>query len=99
TGYRWFNLGMAAPSGGEDRPLAPMWTRVNALVFRHGEHFYSFQGLRQYKEKFVPVWSPLYLAVKNKFATASALVDITALVSGDGAAAPRPSLRAPAPRS
>ncbi|MGH7531709.1 MAG: bifunctional lysylphosphatidylglycerol flippase/synthetase MprF, partial [Gemmatimonadales bacterium] len=98
AGYRWFNLGMAAPSGGEDRPLAPMWTRVNALVFRHGEHFYSFQGLRQYKEKFGPEWSPLYLAVKNKFAIANALVDITALVSGS-ATATAGSPRAPAPRS
>lgn len=97
-GCRWFNLGMAAPSGVEDRPLAPVWTRINALIFRHGEHFYSIQGLRQYKEKFAPEWSPLYLAVQNKFATASALADITTLVSG-GALPGRHSLRRSPPGS
>lgn len=97
-GYRWFNLGMTPPVEVEDRPLAPVWTRINALVFRHGEHFYSFQGLRQYKEKFAPEWSPLYLAVQNKLATASALADISTLVSGPVTRRSRP-VPAPAPRS
>ena len=61
-GYRWFNLGMAPLAGLEDRALAPLWNRLGALLFRHGEHFYNFQGLRQYKEKFDPVWEPRYLA-------------------------------------
>lgn len=82
AGYRWFNLGMAPLSGIEDRPLAPLWTRINALVFRHGEHFYNFQGLRQYKEKFRPEWGPVYLAVQGKLAIANALADVTTLVSG-----------------
>jgi phosphatidylglycerol lysyltransferase len=88
-GYRWFNLGMAPLPGVEDRPLAPLWSRINALVFRHGEHFYNMQGLRQYKEKFGPEWSPVYLAVQGKFAIASALADVTTLVSGRGASSPR----------
>ena len=53
-GYAWFNLGMAPLSGLESRPLAPLWTRVGATLFRHGENFYNFQGVRQYKEKFDP---------------------------------------------
>src|SRR5262249_11701293 len=60
--YRWFNLGMAPLAGLENRALAPLWSRLGSMVFRHGEHFYNFQGLRQYKEKFDPVWSPRYLA-------------------------------------
>ena len=54
-GYRWFNLGMAPFAGLEEHPLAPFWSRAGAFVYRHGEHFYNFQGLRQYKEKFAPV--------------------------------------------
>jgi phosphatidylglycerol lysyltransferase len=61
-GYRWFNLSMAPLSGLEDRPSAPLWNRVGVFIFRHGEHFYNFQGLRQYKEKFDPQWEPRYLA-------------------------------------
>jgi phosphatidylglycerol lysyltransferase len=52
---------MAPLSGIEQERLAPLWTHVAALAFRHGEHFYNFQGLRQYKEKFHPVWRSKYL--------------------------------------
>src|SRR6185437_12672353 len=61
-GYRWFNLGMAPLAGVEAHPLAPTWNRVAEIVFRHGEHFYNFQGLREYKDKFDPVWEPKFLA-------------------------------------
>ncbi len=81
-GYQWFNLGMAPLSGFEVRALAPLWNRVNALVFRHGEHFYHFQGLRQYKEKFDPVWSPRYLAAPGGLALPRVLADLAALISG-----------------
>ncbi|MDQ6689986.1 MAG: bifunctional lysylphosphatidylglycerol flippase/synthetase MprF, partial [Gemmatimonadota bacterium] len=62
NGYQRFNLGMAPLSGIENRSLAPMWNRVGALLFSRGEPFYNFQGLRQYKEKFDPIWEPRYLA-------------------------------------
>lgn len=81
-GYRWFNLGMAPLSGLEARALAPMWSRVGALVFRHGEHFYNFQGLRQYKDKYDPVWVPRYLACPGGLALPRVLTDIAALISG-----------------
>ena len=51
-GYRYFNLGMAPLSGFEQRRLAPLWSRTGAFIYRHGEHFYNFDGLRRYKEKF-----------------------------------------------
>ena len=81
-GYRWFNLGMAPLSGFEARALAPLWHRVGSLVFRHGEHFYNFRGLRQYKEKFDPVWEPKYLASPAGLALPRILANIAALVSG-----------------
>ncbi|HEX9084945.1 MAG TPA: bifunctional lysylphosphatidylglycerol flippase/synthetase MprF, partial [Gemmatimonadaceae bacterium] len=62
NGYQRFNLGMAPLSGIENRSLAPLWNRVGALLFSRGEPFYNFQGLRQYKEKFDPIWEPRYLA-------------------------------------
>lgn len=80
--FGWFNLGMAPLSGLEAHALAPLWNRVNALVFRHGEHFYNFQGLRQYKEKFDPVWSPRYIAAPGGLALPRVLTDLGALISG-----------------
>ena len=81
-GYAWFNLGMAPLSGLEDRALAPLWHRLGAMIFRHGEHFYNFQGLRQYKEKFDPEWRPMYLASPGGLALPRVLANIAALVSG-----------------
>lgn len=81
-GYQWFNLGMAPLSGLENRALAPLWHRIGALVFRHGEHFYNFQGLRQYKEKFHPTWKPKYLAFPGGLSLPPILTNIAALISG-----------------
>lgn len=61
-GFTRFSLGMAPLSGLEGGPLAPLWARLGATVFRYGEHFYNFQGLRTYKNKFDPLWEPRYLA-------------------------------------
>ena len=81
-GYHWFNLGMAPLAGLEDRALAPLWNRLGAFVFQHGENFYNFQGLRQYKEKFVPEWRPKYLASPGGLGLAQVLVNLATLISG-----------------
>jgi phosphatidylglycerol lysyltransferase len=81
-GYAWFNLGMAPLSGLESRALAPLWSRLGALAFRHGEHFYNFRGLRQYKEQFAPVWEPRFLAVPGGLALPRVLSNLATLISG-----------------
>jgi phosphatidylglycerol lysyltransferase len=81
-GYRWFNLGMAPLSGLENREPAPLWSRLEAFVFRHGEHFYNLQGLRQYKSKFAPRWTPKYLASPGGMSLPRVLASIASLISG-----------------
>jgi phosphatidylglycerol lysyltransferase len=81
-GYRWFNLGMAPLSGLEDRALTPLWNRLGAFVFRYGEHFYNFQGLRRYKEKFDPQWRPKYLASPGGLTLPQIFANLAALISG-----------------
>jgi len=82
SGYRYFSLGMAPLSGFEHHQLAPLWNRLGALLFRHGENFYNFQGLRGFKDKFDPVWEPRYLASPGGLALPFVLTRIAALVSG-----------------
>jgi phosphatidylglycerol lysyltransferase len=82
AGYRWFSLGMAPFSGFDVRTLAPLWSRAGAFLFRQGEHFYNFRGVRQYKEKFDPVWEPRYLASPGGLALPRILANVAALVSG-----------------
>ncbi len=81
-GYRWFSLGVAPLAGLEQRRGSPVWNRVAGLLFRHGEHFYGFQGLRQYKAKFHPAWRARYLAAPGGLALPSVLFDVITLISG-----------------
>ena len=81
-GYQWFNLGMAPLSGLENRALAPLWSKAGNLIFRLGEHFYNFQGLRQYKEKFDPEWRPKFLACRGGLTLPRTLTNIASLISG-----------------
>jgi phosphatidylglycerol lysyltransferase len=81
-GYGWLNLGMAPLSGLERHPLAPAWHRVGNFVFRHGEHFYNFEGLRRYKAKFDPQWEPKYLIARGGIALPRVLMDVSVLIAG-----------------
>jgi len=80
-GYQWFNLGMAPLSGLTDNALAPLWHRFGTFVFRHGEHFYNFSGLRHYKQKFNPVWQPRYLACPRGLMLPRILTNLVSLIS------------------
>ncbi len=78
-GYRWFNLGMAPLSGVRASKTSPLWSRLAGFVYRHGEPFYKFQGLRAYKEKFHPVWEPRYIAYAGGKLLPALLADVAAL--------------------
>ena len=81
-GFQWFNLGMAPFSGMENHAFSPLWNRLASLIYSHGEHFYNFQGLRQYKEKFDPEWVPKYLASPGGLALPLILKNLSTLISG-----------------
>lgn len=81
-GFRWFSLGMAPLAGLVQHPLAPGWNRVGNFVFRHGEHFYNFEGLRHYKAKFLPVWEPRYLLTPGGLAVPGVLAAISVMIAG-----------------
>ncbi len=82
SGYRWFNLGAAPLAGLADHPLASSWSRIGTLLYRHAEDFYAFEGLKTFKQKFDPIWTPQYLACPGGLGIATALIDVTALISG-----------------
>jgi len=83
-GFKWFNLGMAPLAGLQNKPLAPLWSRAGAMIFRHGEHFYHFEGLRRFKSKFDPVWTPRYIASPGGLALPRILTDVLALIHSRG---------------
>ncbi len=81
-GFSAFALGMAPLAGLRSGPFASTWQRLASLVYRWGEHFYNFQGLRQYKEKFGPVWRSRYLVCPGGRAVPGVLADLASLISG-----------------
>ena len=81
-GYTWFSLGLAPLSGLTTQRLAPIWSRAGALLYRHGQGLYGFEGLRAYKNKFCPVWEPRYIAAGGGVELARALIDLERLVGG-----------------
>jgi phosphatidylglycerol lysyltransferase len=81
-GYVAFEFGMAPLAGLEDRPLAPILSRVGNLLFERGEDFYNFRGVRRYKDKYDPVWQPRYVAAPHKWAIPILLADVGLLSSG-----------------
>lgn len=80
-GYRWFNLGGAPLSGLRNHPLASVWTRIGTMVYRRGDEFYSFEGLRNFKDKFGPVWSAVYMTCPGGLSIPRALIDVALLIS------------------
>lgn len=81
-GFARFNLGMAPLAGLGRHPLAPVWHKVGGFIFRRGEHFYNFDGLRRYKAKFHPEWAPKYLAARGGAGLPGVLVDVAVLIAG-----------------
>jgi phosphatidylglycerol lysyltransferase len=90
-GYRRFSLGLAPLAGIEARRLSPAWAKAASFIFRHGERLYGFEGLRAYKDKFAPVWTPRYIAGPRGLALVRSLIDLQALI------ARRPTSPPPAP--
>jgi lysylphosphatidylglycerol synthetase-like protein (DUF2156 family) len=101
-GYQAFEFGMAPLAGLEDRPLAPIMSRVGRLLFERGEDIYNFQGVRRYKDKYDPLWAPRYIAAARKWAIPFLMADVGLLSSGGMAGLTRrgrkPDERAGEPR-
>lgn len=81
-GYQAFEFGMAPLAGLEDRPLAPILSRVGKLLFERGEEIYNFQGVRRYKDKYDPLWQPRYVCAPHRWAIPLLLADVGLMSSG-----------------
>lgn len=82
-GYQWFNLGAAPLAGLSANRLAARWQRIGSFIYRRGRDLYHFDGLKTFKDKFDPVWSPHYLICPGGFETAKVFFDVTTLINGN----------------
>ncbi|MCY9806589.1 bifunctional lysylphosphatidylglycerol flippase/synthetase MprF [Lentilactobacillus senioris] len=65
-GVQYFDLGMAPLSNVGLSKRSFMQERVAHLVYEFGARFYSFQGIRDYKEKYSPKWISRYTLYPRK---------------------------------
>lgn len=98
-GYRRFSLGLAPLAGIEARRLSPAWAKGASFLFRHGERLYGFEGLRAYKDKFGPAWTPRYIAGPRGFALIRSLINLQALIARQPASKKRDASSRPGPQS
>ncbi|MEI8361428.1 MAG: phosphatidylglycerol lysyltransferase domain-containing protein [bacterium] len=61
-GYKKFSLGLAPLSGFDERPNMSIEEKSMNIIFKTSRRFFSFKGLRDYKNKFDPDWQDRYLA-------------------------------------
>jgi len=66
--YKYFDLGMAPLSNVGKSDYASFAEKVASRIFASERFKYNFKGLRQYKDKFRPIWVYKYIAypVENK---------------------------------
>lgn len=61
AGYQYFSLGMAPLSNVGQLSHSYIEEKIAFLIYSFTTRFYSFAGLRSYKEKFHPSWSARYI--------------------------------------
>ena len=81
NGYRWFNLGMAPLSGLEYHLSSPIWNFVASFIFENGERLYKFRGIRNFKEKYDPIWQSRYIAYRSNLGLVNSVFGIIRLIS------------------
>lgn len=60
-GFKYFSLSLAALSGVGDEPGASVEEKAVHLIYEHLNRFFSYKGLRAYKDKFDPEWQDRFL--------------------------------------
>lgn len=81
-GYQWFNLGAAPLAGLSGSRLASRWNRFGSFIYRSGAELYHFDGLKAFKEKFDPIWTPHYMVCPGGLETPRVLFDTATLING-----------------
>lgn len=85
-GYTSFNLGMAPLANVGVSEFSFIEERLAHLIYQYGSTFYSFQGLRAYKEKYVTEWQPKYLAYRRRESLIFTMLQLMQVINRPGAA-------------
>lgn len=79
-GYRVFNIGMSPLSNVGQSRYSFLSEKIAAQIFLHGQHFYHFKGLKNFKLKYADFWEPKYVAYRKKSSLPFTMAQITLLI-------------------
>lgn len=80
-GYTRFNMGMAPLSNVGKSKYAFLPEKIAARIYAHGQMFYSFQGLKKFKEKYCDSWDGRYMAYKKNTSLITTIIQVILVVS------------------
>ena len=83
-GYENFNLGMAPLANVGVSSFSFIEERAAHLIYEYGSSFYSFQGLRAYKAKYVTDWQPKYLAYRRRQSLVFSMLQLMLVINRPG---------------
>ena len=81
NGFESFNLGLAPLADDQVPQDSRIRRELAGLTFRHAQHVYTRHGLRNFKERFEPIWQPKYLASPGRTTTKVVLKNIAELIA------------------
>lgn len=79
TGYKKFNMGMAPLANVGDYKSSFLKERFARLIFTYGNKYYSFNGLKHFKDKYASNWSGQYIAYQKSRILFLSLISILKL--------------------
>lgn len=79
--YMYFNLGMAPFSEVGSSSDSFIEERLAYFLYQYGNRFYSFKGLRTYKEKYANHWQPRYTAYPKHSSLIFVMIQLLTLIN------------------
>lgn len=79
-GYLIFNIGMSPLSNVGKSRYSFISEKIAAQIFLHGQYFYHFQGLKNFKQKYADSWEAKYVAYRKKSSLPFTIAQITLLI-------------------
>ncbi|WP_233505419.1 bifunctional lysylphosphatidylglycerol flippase/synthetase MprF [Sporosarcina sp. BI001-red] len=83
-GYHVFNIGMSPLSNVGKSRYSFLSEKIAAQIFLHGQYFYHFQGLKNFKQKYADSWEAKYVAYRKKSSLPFTIAQITLLIGRKG---------------
>lgn len=81
NGYIYFNLGLVPLDEVGNNKHAFFIEKVAYQIFFHGNYFYSFSGLKKFKDKYANGWENRYIAYKKGTSIIITMIQLTNIIN------------------